>query len=582
MLCENCGAENREGANFCNNCGRELSHIPADVKTPEPASPRAGEESPPREQLNNIFNGRYELKEMLGRGGMGVIYRARDQQLGMDVAIKFLRDSFAKNFVAVDSLKREARAAMHLAHPNIVRLFNFEDTADVKFILMEFVRGESLASIAARKPGKRFTEGETIGYASEICEALKYAHAENVIHRDIKPSNILVTKDGRVKVADFGVASVIETFREDVEPDVSGTPAYMSPEQVLGQPLDGRSDIYSLGVTMYEMLAGKLPVRPKEAEDQLIPMMPDPIPGVSEWMNNIVLKCLRKDPDGRWRDAQELKDVLTGKKDVGMAIKSKYPPWWLVSEEERKANSPKVSTSTPLITRMPQPTPHYKHAEVYISTLPSQTCKIIDRVEQQLEKQSSFQAKTANTAEHEQARMTLGALAGVVGGLLIIFIHRPAFWPFSDKLLIQVSWVIYGGLIGGAIGIAQRKPDKGFLSLMFGMIGGLVAATLMNWSQSLPVSEMSKASYYGIACGAAIGAFLGMADGIYEKSARYLIRCFLWEGLGGIIAGLAFSGVRYVFSSFWSPSLNWITVGVALGFFVNMGVAFAERPCAKG
>ena len=264
MYCDNCGIENRNDANFCYKCSRDLSHIPdyrkgAVTVTIDPVGSSAKiDESTTQEQFSRILGGRYALKEMLGRGGMGVVYRAHDQQLGMDIAIKFLLDRFVDDYIAVASLKREAKAAMQLAHPNIIRLYNFEDMPEAKYLLMEFVKGESLASIASRKPERRFSEADVKKYISEVCEALKYAHARNVIHRDIKPSNILVAADGHVKLADFGVAHIIEAAANEAFIG-GGTPIYMSPEQILEQEVDGRSDIYSLGITIYEMLAGKPP-----------------------------------------------------------------------------------------------------------------------------------------------------------------------------------------------------------------------------------------------------------------------------------------------------------------------------------
>jgi hypothetical protein len=165
--------------------------------------------------------------------------------------------------------------------------------------------------------------------------------------------------------------------------------------------------------------------------------------------------------------------------------------------------------------------------------------------------------------------------------LMIVLISRSTFWSLSDRLLIQLSWMIYGGFIGGAVGIAHKKMEKGMLSITFGVIGGLVAGALLNWFPNMTVFAGSKAVYYCVLSGASIGGFLGMADGIYERSIRYLARCILWGGLGGALGGVVLSVAQYVFSAFWSPSLNWVVIGAAVGFFVNMGVAFVERPWTR-
>ena len=180
MICDKCDRKNRKNANFCDRCGQSLLHIAgrnsSDISTIPATNPPRIDESITQEQLSRILGGRYELKEMLGRGGMGVVYRAYDQQLGMDVAIKFLLDSFVNDIGAIASLKREARAAMRLAHPNILRLYNFEDTPEAKYLLMEYVLGESLSSVASRKSKGCFCE-------SNLAEIIPNPHEQSMINK---------------------------------------------------------------------------------------------------------------------------------------------------------------------------------------------------------------------------------------------------------------------------------------------------------------------------------------------------------------------------------------------------------------
>ncbi|RJP64108.1 MAG: serine/threonine protein kinase [Candidatus Abyssobacteria bacterium SURF_17] len=582
MHCDKCHAENRDDANFCYRCGQSVVHLraadkeEAEIDTASLSPIAAAEESATSKQATRrVMSGRYELREMLGHGGMGVVYRACDHQLGMDVAIKFLPVQFAANFMAVECFKREARAAMRLSHPNIVRFYNFEEMAEGKYLLMEFIGGESLALIASRKPERRFAESEVIRYAGEVCDALKYAHAENVVHRDIKPSNILVTPDGRVKLADFGIALIKETATDEAENEIAGTPTYMSPEQILGKPVDGKSDIYSLGVTMYEMLAGQPPFRGKDARDRHIHEMPGPIQGVTDWMNAIVLKCLRKEPEARWQDAAELKDVLTGKKDIGIPIRSKYEPEWARAEAERRMRAP--TSAVPQAPNGEVKPPEQARFGLERTPRPFTQSDVRERVE----KIKRFAGFAEHASEREQARMAFGTLAGIVGGIAIVLGDRYGPWRLSHAMLLHLSWIIYAALIGLAIGAAQRKPAKLLLSFIFGIMGGLVAWLLPGWIRAATGEARLGSAQVGFFCSAVIGSFLGMSDGVYERSLTYFVRCLLWGGLGGVIGIAVFWGIKYAFSAFWLPPLNWVVAGGALGFFINMSLGLAKKPWMK-
>lgn len=611
MYCDHCGAENRSLANFCYKCGANLVLIPSTErkaisaeagKTPAPDQKPVGavengagpsveiDESTTPESLGRLLNGRYELKEFLGRGGMGVVYRAYDKELRMDVAIKFLLARHAHNFAAIESLKQEAKAAMHLSHQNIVRLYNFEDTPRVKYILMEYIQGESLAALAAKRTGRRFTEPEVIRFMCDVCDALAYAHNENIVHRDIKPSNILVTGAGKIKIADFGIAVMNGEVGSEID-DVAGTPSYMSPEQILGNSLDGRSDIYSLGLTMYEMLAGRQPFRGKDVRFRCGGVLPDPVDGISDWLNGIILKCVRKEPDARWLNAQELKDVLSGKREGGLALKAKFQPWWVVAEEMKKAQASKsapaepvaaapAADSAPAVKKEKEiKAPDCKRARVRRTPLPMAP----ERVQERVEKLERHVGLAEYASEREQARMAYGTIAGILAGALFFLIARSLEQVLSQRTLLQLGFMLFGGSVGIAVGFAHKRLTRGAVTFLVGVLGGILAGLLVPiggaaGDPTITFLYTVRPPQTMLLCTATVGLFLGVAEGIRVLSLRYLIACALWGAVGGAMGSAVFILIRYLFSSFWSPFTNWVTVGATLGFFVMMAIGLAKKP----
>ncbi len=310
MFCPKCGTENPDTSFYCVKCGADL----AQVLTP-----------PKYRHKPNIFDtqayfkpdivigDRYKIIKELGRGGRGVIYQVLDLELGMIIAIKFLPQELANNPQAVEDLKKEAKACMLLSHQNIVRLHNFEDMEGYKFITMEYIEGENLEQMLRRR--KKFTIDETIKYAKQVCMGLEYAHQSGVIHRDIKPSNLMKTKEGIIKITDFGIAAnIFDSLKQITSEYILGTPIYMSPEQLLGEPLDQRSDIYSLAVVLYEFLSGNPPFREGAIEYRIINESPKPIPDIPSHINDaIIMKGLQKDRSHRWKSASEFSLALEGK-----------------------------------------------------------------------------------------------------------------------------------------------------------------------------------------------------------------------------------------------------------------------------
>jgi serine/threonine protein kinase len=251
-----------------------------------------------------VIAGRYLVESEIARGGMAHVVRAEDTMLNTIVALKIFPPALSSQWHAIEEIKEEARITMSLSHPNIVKLHQFESTPRYKFLVMEYVEGQSLGDRIYNN-GKLSLD-EVLGYLSDASAALDYAHSHNIIHKDIKPDNFLISLDGTVKLADFGIAQKVrKTFAKITQKSIIGTLLYMSPEHVVGRKIDYKSDIYSLGAVTYEMLAGYPPFFEGSVESQILLKTPDPIEGLSENINNILMRALAKNPSSRWESATE-------------------------------------------------------------------------------------------------------------------------------------------------------------------------------------------------------------------------------------------------------------------------------------
>jgi len=264
-----------------------------------------------------VLGGRYRIERELGRGGMAKVFLGTDTVLGRTVAIKMLAPQFADDDGFVNRFRREAQAAASFSHPHIVSVFDTGSDDGVHYIVMEYVEGKTLAEYLAG--GGRIMPDRAIDIAMAACEALEAAHAQGVIHRDIKPGNIMLNARGEVKVTDFGIARVIAPSAETVAQTAAilGTASYLSPEQAQGLPVDGRSDIYSLGCVLFEMVTGRPPflgdspvaVASKQVLEQPVP--PSRLnPDVTPDLDAVILRALSKNPANRYQSAEEMRADL--------------------------------------------------------------------------------------------------------------------------------------------------------------------------------------------------------------------------------------------------------------------------------
>jgi serine/threonine-protein kinase len=261
--------------------------------------------------------GRYEILKELGKGSMGMVFQAHDPQIDRLVAIKVLRQDRLSSDSFVQRFLKEAKTIGRLSHPNIVTVYDVGEDRGTIYIAMEFLEGDPLDKF--QTPERKFTIREIADVGVQVAEALHYAHERGVIHRDIKPSNIIVQSGGRIKITDFGIAHIEDPSGavQTQAGEILGTPAYMSPEQVLGETVDGRSDLFSLGVILWELSTGRRPFRGEtmaaifRVVTQENPEAPDKInAAVPSALSNIILKCLEKDPRKRYESGNKLADAL--------------------------------------------------------------------------------------------------------------------------------------------------------------------------------------------------------------------------------------------------------------------------------
>jgi TolB-like protein/Flp pilus assembly protein TadD/predicted Ser/Thr protein kinase len=308
--CPKCRADNPETARFCGNCATPLPR-PEEVdlptvtlKTPAKALARGA-----------LFARRYEVIEELGEGGMGHVYRVLDNKINEEVALKLIKPEIAADRRTIDRFSNELKMARKISHKSICRMYHLAEESGTHYITMEYVSGEDLKSML--KMTRQLSVGSALSIAKQVCEGLAEAHRLGIVHRDLKPGNIMIDREGHARIMDFGIARSLEARGVTAAGAMIGTPEYMSPEQVEGQEADQRSDIYSLGTILYEMVTGRAPFKGDSPLSTAMkhksesPEDPRKLNAeVSSDLSRLILKCMEKDREKRFQSAEELSSEL--------------------------------------------------------------------------------------------------------------------------------------------------------------------------------------------------------------------------------------------------------------------------------
>ena len=307
MNCPNCDTVNPDNSKYCRECATSLTG----AGEAQPSFTRTLETPTSRLAAGTTFAGRYEIKELLGAGGMGEVYKAQDTELKESVALKLLRPEIASDAKILDRFRNELRLARKITHENVCRMHELMVDEGTPFITMEYVDGENLKSFIRRS--EFLNKEDILSFARQIAEGLVRAHKLGVIHRDLKPQNIMVLKDRGIKIMDFGIARSLEARGVTEAGMIIGTLEYMSPEQAEGRDTDQRSDIYSLGIILYEMATGRVPFEADSVVGVAMkhkteaPLHPQKLnPKLPPEIAQIILRCLEKAPDDRYATADAL------------------------------------------------------------------------------------------------------------------------------------------------------------------------------------------------------------------------------------------------------------------------------------
>ncbi|MFC2168602.1 protein kinase [Acidobacteriota bacterium] len=333
--CPKCQFDNPNDTAFCGKCGTNFDIDKGPTKTIET----------PKEELTRgtIFAGRYEIIEELGKGGMGRVYRVEDKKIKKEIALKLIKPEIASDKKTIERFKNELTTARDIRHKNVCGMFDLGEEKGQHYITMEYVSGGDLKRFIQRS--KRLDTGTAISIAQQVCDGLSEAHNLGVVHRDLKPNNIMIDDNGNARIMDFGIARTVKGKGITGSGVMIGTPEYMSPEQVEAKDIDQRSDIYSLGIIMYEMLTGRLPFEadtpfaigvkhksetPKNPKE-FNPQIPDDLSGV-------ILKCLEKEKESRYQDVGDVRAELSN-------IKKGIPTTERIVPERKSITSKEITVT---------------------------------------------------------------------------------------------------------------------------------------------------------------------------------------------------------------------------------------------
>src|SRR5262245_14236152 len=301
MTCQKCGTSLRDDAKFCGNCGTPVGQQ-------EVADPRIT-------SIEKALNFKYKIVKKIGVGGFAEVYLGEHSQLGRQVAIKILRHGFAGEDEMIERFRRESKSAAKLTHPNIIDIYDVGENEGIYFFVMKYVEGETLGKKMQRE--KKIAPHEAVHIVKQVADALAYAHDHDVIHRDIKPANVMLDQFKKPILMDFGIARVQLESNLTKTGTLMGTPHYLPPEQPLGKAVDGRSDIYSLGIMFYEMLAGRPPFHDENSVTLIFkhineppPPLKDFVPDLAQELCDVVHRMIEKLPESRYQSANEVVEAL--------------------------------------------------------------------------------------------------------------------------------------------------------------------------------------------------------------------------------------------------------------------------------
>lgn len=319
MNCPACAAALGESACACSSCGLDLTAPPTATGTTVPRRKRGGSSDVDarhgRFTPGDVVARRYRIVERIGQGGMGEVYHAEDLTLDQSVALKFLPERLSGDPRLLQALKREVRTARQISHPHVCRVYDITEVDGLCFLSMEYLRGEDLRSLlqrVGRLPPERASQ-----VAWQLASGLAAAHDRGVLHRDLKPANVIVDELGQARILDFGIAAAARAIETDEIR--AGTPAYMAPEQGAGREVSERSDLYSLGLVLYELFTGKSALSELGPEDA--PRPPSSlVPGLDPAIDRVILACLRQDPSTRPGSAMAVRAAFPGGDMLTIAV----------------------------------------------------------------------------------------------------------------------------------------------------------------------------------------------------------------------------------------------------------------------